>query len=299
MASNVPAHLRKFEIPNLVTISGGNGGLPKVEIKTEWSTAEVYLFGAHATRFQKNGESPLLFLSESSQFVPGKAIRGGVPIVFPWFGPRAGASQHGFARVTNWELRETAEMPDGSVSLCFDLPEEVTRSNDVNARVSYRVTVHETLTLELTVTNSSADAPLSFEDCLHTYFTVGNIDAVTIAGLKGVSYFDRLDHLARKVETDEAIRIASEVDRTYVDTTAAVEIHDASLRRVIRVDKSGSASTVVWNPWVEKSRAMSDFGDEEYRQMVCVESGNVTQNRITLAPGRSSVLKVVLGSKPL
>ena len=108
-----------------------------------------------------------------------------------------------------------------------------------------------------------------------------------------------MDHFAQKTEDADSIRINSEVDRIYFDTTGVVEIHDPGLGRKIRVEKSGSASTVVWNPWIAKAQQMSDFGNEEYKQMLCVESGNVVNNKVTLPPGKSSVLKVVLGSARL
>ena len=116
-------------------------------------------------------------------------------------------------------------------------------------------------------------------------------------GLKGAHYLDKTDGNARKLETDDAIRVVSETDRVYLDTADALEIHDAKLRRIIRVEKAGSASTVVWNPWIAKSKAMADFGDDEFRRMVCVEAGNVGQNQIALAPGKTSVLKVSLHSQ--
>jgi len=287
--------LRGHEIPRRVEIANGNGGLPLVKINTPWSTAEIYLHGAHVTGFQKNDEPPLLFMSDKSLFAPDKAIRGGVPVCFPWFGPREGLPAHGFARVTAWELVATAGLPDGAVRLAFQLPEKAGGANAFHGDVEFVVTVGDTLTLELRVTNTSPE-PLSFEECLHTYFLVGDINAVAINGLKGVTYLDKTDRNARKLESGDAIKIISETDRVYLDTTGAVEILDVSLRRTIRVEKSGSASTVVWNPWVAKSRAMPDFGDEEFRRMVCVESGNVGQNNLTLAPGKASVLKVVLSS---
>ena len=291
--------LRKHEIPGRVAIAVGNGGLPKLHVTTDWSVAEIYPHGAHVTGFQKNGELPLLFLSQSSWFTDGKPIRGGVPIIFPWFGPREGVPAHGFARLASWDLREVVVMPEGGVKLRLDLPETSAKSNGMNARVSYAVTVNDKLTMELIVTNPSSNEVLSFENCLHTYFTVGEIGAVSITGLKGCSYLDRLDHSARKFETADAIRINSEVDRTYLDTTGAVEIHDANFHRKIHVEKNGSTSTVVWNPWIAKSKAMPDFGDEEFKQMVCVESGNVGQNKVTLAPGKSGTLKVMLSSQAI
>ena len=274
----------------------GHNGLPLVKVRTPWSTAEIYLHGAHITRFQKIGEPPLLWMSGKSLFTPDKAIRGGVPICFPWFGPREGQLVHGYARIADWELIATEAATDGSVTLRFHLPKNICAANSLTANVEFVVMVGATLTMELKVTNMGG-AELSLEDCLHTYFTVGDIGEVSITGLRGTEFLDKVDGAKRKRETDESIRIASEVDRVYLDTTGAVEIHDAKLRRIIRVEKSGSRSTVVWNPWVAKSKAMPDFGDEEFHGMVCVESGNVTENKLTLAPGATTALKVTLSSR--
>ena len=291
-----PGRLRKFEIPGRVTFAHGNGGLPKINITTGRSTAEIYLHGAHITGFQKNGEPPLLFTSRLSQFAAGKAIRGGVPVCFPWFGGREGLPAHGFARLTDWELIKTTAMPDGGVSVRFQMPENAGGTNAIRGKVEFIVTVNDKLTMELRVTNTAAE-PLSFEECLHTYFTVGDIHDVAVTGLKGTAFLDKVGGTFHKVEADDAIRFSAETDRVYLDTTGAVEIHDAKLGRKIRVEKSDSASTVLWNPWVAKSKAMSDFGDEEFHRMVCVESGNVGQNKITLASGKTSALKVVLHSQ--
>jgi glucose-6-phosphate 1-epimerase len=295
----IPDRLKRFEIPGRVMLLEGNGELTKIEVNTDWSTAELYLHGAHVTDFQKKGEAPLLFTSQFSRFGPDQPIRGGIPIVFPWFGSREGEPAHGFARLSEWELHEATPVPEGGVSLRFSLPDTAEGATWPAFSANYIVTIAETLTLELIVTNASPDQQFSFENCLHTYLSVGDIDAVSITGLKGVDYLDKADNFAQKTETADPIKISSEVDRTYVAATGPVEILDLKFRRKIRIEKSGSASTVVWNPWVSKSQQMPDFGNEEYRQMVCVESGNVTKNRIILPPGKASVLKVTLSSSPL
>ena len=288
--------LKVHEITGAVAISAGHGKLPRLLITTPASTAEIYLHGAHVTAFQKNGEPPLLWLSKASVFAADKPIRGGVPICFPWFGPRAGAPGHGYARLTNWHLAATSASPDGRVTVRLRLPENAGEES-YHGQVEFIVTVGATLTMELEVTNHSSE-PLPFEECLHTYFTVGDIAAVAIRGLQGVHYLDKVGGaVLRKTETDEAIRINSEVDRVYMDTSHTVDIEDTKLGRTIRVEKSGSVSTVVWNPWVDKSKAMADFGDEEYHEMVCVESGNVGLSKTTLAPGTSNNLKVILSSR--
>jgi D-hexose-6-phosphate mutarotase len=296
---------RRFEIPGRVTLLEGNGDLPAIEVKTEWSCAEIYLHGAQVTDFQLNGQPPLLFLSQCSRFASNQAIRGGVPVIFPWFGPREGEPMHGFARLTDWSLHETTASPDGGASLRFSLPATAGARiwsgaglwSDFTA--NYVVTVTDKLTMELIITNTSPDQQLSFDNCLHTYFNVGDITQVAVRGLKGAMYLDKTDAYAQKTEAPDEIIISSEVDRTYLDTTTTVEIVDRSLKRKILVEKSGSKSTVVWNPWIAKAQQMPDFGNDEYKRMICVECGNVARNKITLAPGRSHVLRVTLSSVPL
>jgi len=282
-----------------VTFLDGRGDLPMLEITTPWSSAEVYLHGAQVTHFKKHEEPPLLFLSQCSRFAAGQPIRGGIPIIFPWFGkPADKPGQHGFARVRDWELKEMAVSPDGAVSVRLQMPDCGDSPDCPACAVDYLVTVSDALTAELVVMNRSA-REFAFENCLHTYFAVGDVSKVKVTGLKGVDYLDQPTNFSRHTEREAAIRIASEVDRAYLNTPHMVEIHDAALRRVIRVEKDGANSTVVWNPWIEKAKAMQDFGDEEYQQMVCVESGNVALNRIKLTPGQTSRLKVKLSSKPL
>lgn len=299
VTADIPNKLKRFEIPGRVTILEGNGELPKIEATSDWSTAEIYLQGAHVTDFRKQGEPSLLFLSQCSQFADGQPIRGGIPVIFPWFGAREGLPTHGFARVAEWELHEATALPEGGVTLRFGFPETALSTTWPRFSSVYVVTVTDTLSLELIITNLSGEQPLAFENCLHTYFSVGAISEVAIAGLKGGNYLDKTDAFAMKPESAEAITLTSEVDRIYCDAPGAVEIRDAKLGRKIRVDKSGSASTVVWNPWSGKSQSIPDFGNDEYQRMVCVESGNVDRNRLSLPPGKSSVLKVTLSSGPL
>ena len=281
----------KLEIPGHITLGEGNGGLPKILIDSKWSVAEIYLHGAHLTHFQKKGEPPLLFMSGSSEFNSSKAIRGGVPIIFPWFGPHEKLQAHGFARTSTWNLTATSLLGDGSVELHFQLPEAETFD------VEFIVTVGKCLIMELRVTNVGSEKS-TFESCLHTYFQISDIHAVSITGLQNVAYHDKVEDLDA-LETATVIRFDREVDRVYFDTTSTTEIIDPGLKRTILVEKSGSDSTIVWNPWIEKSKRMADFGDDEYLQMVCVESGNVSANKITLPPGECAVLKVNVSSEPL
>lgn len=298
--TNISGPLRKLEIPGRVTVTTGNGGLHKIVVTTKTSTAEIYPHGAHVTHFQKNGEPPLLFMSAKSYFAPGKPIRGGVPVIIPWFGNRDGEPSHGFARITEWQLVKTSVAADGAVTLQFALPEIPSREAWKNLRTEFVVTVSDTLKMELIAANDSCDETLEIENCLHTYFHVGDIGAVSITGLEGAAFLDFAvgDTGTRKPGENFPIKIPRETNRTYVDTVATVEIHDANLKRTIRVEKFNSQSTVVWNPWTTQ-KLPDDFDPAEHQHMVCVESGNVKQNKISLAPGKTAVLKVMLSSAPL
>jgi len=299
MTTSKSSKSAKPEALGRVTFLDGQGELPMLEISTQWSTAEIYLLGAHVTQFKKQDEAPLLFVSQCSRFAEGQPIRGGIPVVFPWFGSREGLGQHGFVRTKPWDLKEFAPAADGSVSVRLRLPDCPEAAAFPPFTADYLVTVNQSLTLQLIVSNQSKDAEFTFENCLHTYFGVGDVTAIAIGGLKGRTYLDKVASFQEKTETSDAIRIASEVDRIYQNATGTVEIVDPRLGRRIRVEKQGSASTVVWNPWITKSRQMPDFGDEEYERMICVESGNVASNSIRLPPGGSRTLTVKLSSETL
>lgn len=284
-------NLGRFEIPGRVRIAECPAGWPLLLVSTGFSEAEIHPHGAHVTRFRRTDGEPVLFLSERAVFEEGKAIRGGVPVIFPWFGGREGLPAHGTARTTRWELEETAELDTGSVLVALRLPETP------GCEVTFRATIGRTLEMDLCVANTG-DEPLTFENCLHTYLAVGDIHRTEVRGLRGARFIDSVTG-SRHVDEDDAVRFRDETDRIYQNTAAACEIRDPVMRRVISVRKGGSRSTVVWNPWAGKSERMSDFGNDEYLRMVCVESGNVKDDAVTLAAGAGSVLSVEIDARPL
>ena len=238
-------------------------------------------------------------MSAKSHFAAGEAIRGGVPICFPWFGNRNGEPSHGFARITEWKLIKPAAAPDGSVTLTLALPQIPGREAWNNLRTEFIVTVADKLTMELIASNNSPTA-IEIENCLHTYFQVGDITQVSISGLENRPFDDFASGAggASRAGENAALRITQETNRVYPDHAGVVEIRDEKLRRAIRVEKSGSNSTVVWNPWTTQ-KFPDDFDPSEHQHMVCVESGNVKQNKILLAPGKTAALKAVLSSRPI
>jgi glucose-6-phosphate 1-epimerase len=292
-------HWQKHEIPGRVIFLEGNGELPKTEVKTAWSSAEIYLLGAQLTHFQRNDQAPLLFLSRLSRFTAGQPIRGGVPVIFPWFGPREGEATHGFARTTTWDLKEILPHPNGAISVRFVLPASVEAAMVPPFSAEILISIGEKLEIDLCVTNNSPKDDFTFENCLHTYFHIGDINAISVTGLKGASYLDKCENYSRKIEHAEHLKIHSETDRIYLDTGEPLEIHDPLLNRKIRIEKSGSRSTVIWNPWVAKAQQMPDLGNDEYLKMLCIESGNVADNRITLPPGKTATLRVAYSTSCL
>jgi glucose-6-phosphate 1-epimerase len=293
----------QFGIPGVLRFDETPGGLVRAVVTSLAAQAEIYLQGAHVARWTPRGQRPVLFLSERSEFLPGKAIRGGVPVIFPWFGPRGGGlpgPSHGFARTSIWTLEETAILENGSaetvpVTMLFSLaPDSVSRGfgyGDFHLR--YRVTVSARLELELEVSHDGSE-PFTYEEALHSYFAVGDITQVAVAGLAGTTYIDKVDGYRCKVQREEPLRFSGETDQVHLHTKAKCVVHDAGWERRIAIEKSGSASTVVWNPWAEKTLGLKDMDPDDWRGMVCVETANVADDAITLQPGATHTMRTII-----
>jgi glucose-6-phosphate 1-epimerase len=293
----------RYGIPDALTFETGRNGLVRVVMATPQAEAQLYLHGGQVTHFQLRGERPVLFLSEKSRFESGAPIRGGVPIVFPWFGPKTGdpaAAMHGLARLADWSVELTTRAADGSVLLVLGLASErpAQPAWPHPYALRYSVTVGRTLELRLEVGNPSADA-LSFEEALHTYLAVGDVRVVSVAGLEGTAYIDKTDGMRRKRQGPGPLHIVGETDRVYLGTQAACSLEDPTWARRLVVEKSNSEATVVWNPWVAKAAAMPDFGDEEWPGMLCIETCNVADHRVTLPAGERHVMHARIRSEPL
>ncbi|MGA4507888.1 D-hexose-6-phosphate mutarotase [Propionibacteriaceae bacterium G1746] len=256
--------------------------------------AGVYDHGAHVFSWQPRGaEHPVLWMSAASMFAPGQPIRGGVPVCFPWFGPgRTGdlAPGHGFARLASWTRTQLLD-EDDRLLVTYRLDEsQVGDQPNFPHAFTAELTVEFTdkhVDLALEVTNTG-DEQFSYEEALHTYLAVGDSREISITGLEGASYLDKVAGTTENTQQG-AIRIEAETDRVY-DSTADVTLDDPVWARRLVVSKTNSANTVVWNPWVAKSAAMPDFGDDEWPHMVCIEAANALDEAITLTPGQSHLM---------
>jgi glucose-6-phosphate 1-epimerase len=287
---------RRFEIPGIASVVKGNGGLQKVRITSLKAVGEMYLQGAHITSWKPAGVEEVLFLSSQSRWEHGHAIRGGIPICFPWFGDKADdpkAPAHGFVRTKAWQLESMAQVGDGvTVSMFTESDEDTKRWWPADFRVVYRVTFASELRLELVVTNTGKTS-LRFEEALHAYHRVGNVLKTRVRGLCAVHYIDKTDSNRKKTQHGK-IAIVSETDRVYLNTSDAIEMEDPVLRRRTHVAKENSRTTVAWNPWVGKAHSLTDFADDEWMQMICIETSNVSDFAVDLAPGQTHEMKALV-----
>lgn len=278
-------------------------GMVVANINNAHAAASIALQGAHLMTFKPVGQADVIWMSPVAKLVVGKSIRGGVPVCWPWFGAHVsepGFPAHGFARTVGWNVVDARPQPGGDTQIVFELPASaMPKAQWPHAcRVQLHINVGSKLTMEL-VTDNTGDTAFPLGEALHTYFPISDVDQVTITGLDGCTYLDKVDGMSSKIQSGD-IAIPSEVDRVYLDTEATCDIVDAGANRRIRIAKSGSRSTVVWNPWIEKAAKMGDFGsDTGYRTMVCVESANAASNVLMLAPGESHTLSVSYSNEVL
>jgi glucose-6-phosphate 1-epimerase len=288
----------QFNIPDALSFEDGPGGLIRAVISTPAAEADVYLQGAHVTHWTPRGQRPVLFVSPKSLFVPGKAIRGGVPVIFPWFGDRSDGKPgpaHGFARNSEWVIEGTNLRNDGCVEIKLALaPNEAARGlGYAGFHLRFRVTIGSELEMELE-TRNDAKEPLTVEEALHTYLAVADICQVFVSGLEGTAYIDKTDGFKRKKLGNDPLRITKETDQVHLSTKSTCVVHDPVWNRRIIVEKSGSDSTVVWNPWIDKTKGMSDMAPDDWKGMICVETANAADNAIHLPPGTSHKLTALI-----
>jgi len=288
---------RRFGIAGVVEVVAGKGGLPKVRVKGALASAEIYLYGAQVTAWQPAGAMEVIFVSERSYWQNGRAIRGGIPICFPWFRNKADdpkAPSHGFVRTKEWALDSTTAEEDGTVAVvCSTESDNATRCWWPHEfRIEYRVAIGMTLGLELTVKNTGETA-FEFAEALHTYFRVGDAQTVRVRGLDGVAYLDNTDGNSEKIQAGD-VTLAVVIDNAYMNAQGAAELVDSTLVRTIKTEKRNSATTVVWNPGPQGAAALADMGDDEWRRMACVEASNILDAKVSLAPGQEHTMTAIL-----
>ncbi|HSY98554.1 MAG TPA: D-hexose-6-phosphate mutarotase [Terriglobales bacterium] len=291
----------RLGIPGRAQVLADDAGLPEVRVTAPLCDGEMHLHGAQVTSWKPADAEEAIFLSRQARWEEGKAIRGGIPICFPWFRAKADDSHapaHGVVRTKIWTLDSIEQNGNGvTISMSTQSDPDTQRWWPADFRLLYRVTFGSELKLELTVTNTGVK-PFRFEEALHTYYKVGDVRKVRVRGLDGVTYLDNTDSNKKKKQNGDVV-ISSPTDNAYMNTQNPLQLIDPVLNRTVQVTKQNSDSTVIWNPWAEGARALSDLGDDEWQDMVCVEGGNILENAVELAPSADHGITVTMTVAPL
>ncbi|HNP52905.1 MAG TPA: D-hexose-6-phosphate mutarotase [Nitrosomonas nitrosa] len=267
----------------------GNGGLTMIQVNTPKANALISIHAGQVLSYQPSGEEDILFLSSKAYYQDGKAIKGGAPICWPWFGPDPegkGRPGHGFVRNRLWNVLSTEATLDDDIKITLgltDTPE--TREIWPHAfELTQEIVVGDSLNLTLITRNTGAEL-FSITQAFHTYFKVGDITQTSVMGLQDCTYIDKVDNSAEKKQ-EGVVTIASEVDRIYHDVSNTMIIDDKALDRCIQILSQGNKTAVVWNPWEKISAEMADLEDADYKRLLCVETTNAASDVIAIAPGQ-------------
>lgn len=268
--------------------------------------------GAHILSYQRLGQPPLIWLNDQAQFKTGKNIRAGVPVCWPWFGnfarnpPSVQAMRlsqtpppaHGLVRALDWQLAGIDSQGE-VLRVEFVLPAPEGGLPDWPHRVDLKMSIllDEQLHIHLTSHNRGTDS-VTLSQALHSYFAVSDVRNVQVQGLDGLDYIETLDDW-KTVKQDGDLQFCGETDRIYLDTPAQLNIVDPHWQRRIQITSTGSRSTVIWNPWIDRAAQFSDMADDGWQHMLCIETANVMDDVVTLAPGASHTLGVSISGVPL
>ena len=286
---------QQFAIKDRLSFVEGKGGLPFIKVENEYASALISIYGAqvlsYKLKLKDGGNNELLFVSESAYFEEGKAIKGGIPICWPWFGrdpENLGRQMHGFARNMLWQLEDTSSTSAGDTKIVLSL----TESKDSyklwphDFKVILTITIGKSLHLSLQTVNTGKEA-FTITQALHTYFSIADIQQVQLEGLDGVQYLDMVNG-ANKTEVQmDGVTVNQEVDRIYTDAPNYATLIDTKSQREVTIKTSGSKTTVVWNPWIDISKSSGDLNDDAYQRFICVETANAAEDVVLVEPNES------------
>ncbi|NEP17660.1 MAG: D-hexose-6-phosphate mutarotase [Leptolyngbya sp. SIO4C1] len=279
----------EYAIADIVKFVEGKGGFPVIEVRNQQAIAKISVYAGQVLSFQPIGATAdLLFVSSNAYFQSGKAIKGGIPVCWPWFGAdpeNQGRGSHGFVRDRPWTVLATAAPSANETKITLGLSDTAeTRELWPHAfELRLELTIDRTLRVEL-VTHNTGDQSFSITQALHTYFTIGDVAQVSVLGLDGCDYLDKVEDFARQHQGGP-ITVSAEVDRIYLDVPNALTVEDAALARRIQISTAGNKTAIVWNPWIEVSQKMADLAADNYQKFICVETANAAEDVVTVAAG--------------
>lgn len=286
-----PDELSRYEIAGELRFVETGYGFVHAEISNTWAQATVSTYAGQVLSYRpKDQPHDILFLSDKAYFANGKAIKGGIPVCWPWFGAdpeNLGRPAHGFVRNRQWQVTGSKSLADGSTQIVMCMTD-----NDATHmlwphpfRLDVEISVGDSLKVDL-VTHNTGNDSITISQALHSYFQVGDIGKVSLHGLDGLQYLDKVNDFTRMTQSG-TVTISGELDRIYTGVTRDLTIDDRSLQREIVIASSGCSTAVVWNPWVETAASMADLADDDYRHMLCVETANAGPETVKIAPGEA------------
>ena len=282
---------------NPIRLEHHANGITLVKVDNALATAIISLYGGQIIEWHPKAQAmPVLWFNPEAVFESGTPIRAGVPICWPWFGPHATdptANSHGYARLCQWTLTSVSTIDNGATELVLTMSDDTSRQSGegVRATLQQRITIGDSMTIDLTTTNTG-DQDILFTEALHAYFKISDIEQISITGLSGCDYSDTAAG-GRRAKQSGAITFSDRLDRVYLNTPSECMVRDPGLERCIKITKTGSLSTVVWNPWLETATKIKDLGAEHWREMVCVESANALDNAVQLSAGQQHEISVI------
>jgi glucose-6-phosphate 1-epimerase len=281
--------LCEYEIENELQFVEIEHGFTYIEINNAKAHATISTYSGQVLSYRpKSQQHDLLFVSDKAYYENGKAIKGGIPVCWPWFGADPedlGRPAHGFVRNRQWQVTASESLADGSTKVVMGLV-DTDETRDIwphPFRLSIEITVGDSLKVAL-LTQNTGNESITISQALHTYFYVGDIGEVQVLGLDGTEYLDKVDDFVQKTQSGP-VTVQGEVDRIYKGVSGELVIDDASLRRKIRIVSTGCSTAVVWNPWIEIAASMADLEDGDYRRMICVETANAGPETVEIAAG--------------
>ncbi|MCG6985940.1 MAG: D-hexose-6-phosphate mutarotase [Thiocapsa sp.] len=292
-------------IDGVLRFTKGRGGFVMIEIANAHATALISPYGGQVLAYRPvDAAEDLLFVSDRAYFSEGKAIKGGIPVCWPWFGPDPegkGRPAHGFVRAWPWTVLTTEALDDGSTRVRLGIADDKdTRAiwpQYFNLLVDIRLA--GALAVDL-VTRNAGDRPFRITQGLHAYFKIGDVDGVRVEGLDGCRYIDQAKDGAGAVLTQHGpVGFEREVNRIYEDVPSVLNIIDPAMGRRIRIESEQSRTAVVWNPWAETAMAMDDLDDQDYRRFICVETVNTASEVIEIPAGEDYRLGACYAVEPL
>jgi len=285
---------QQFSIEDQLQFSQEVDGFIMVDISNQYAKARVSTYAGQVISFVAHDTTEdLLFLSDNVVYEDGKAIRGGTPICWPWFGDDTsgyGRPSHGFVRNQPWTVIASQSLSDGRTSITLGLSDSEGSLTvwPYKFKLELEVIVGQTLEVKLTTTNTGSKA-FTISQALHTYFNISDVDNIKVSGLDGKNYLDKLEGFKSKVQTGD-VALSEETDRVFQDSPEEVFMSDSGFSRTIKIASSGSKTTVIWNPWSTSVTKIADLDESSYRNFVCVETANAADDMVTIAAGKSHTM---------